>query len=345
MKASHYIILFICLVLASCQTDSQKGIDTFKETQEITDFEVVFTDKSEPVGSIVELKKWKNVLIAAHYGDEYRFSFIDANSGKVLRRWGKIGEAPGEFIDFGMNFSVCDSSLVFPTTMKKEINTVSIPALLRGDEISVKRESYPYTADFRPLKILPLGEEKVATGFFKSGLFGIVDSSNAVKGTYSDYPFPTELDNIYKGTVFQSLIETNEKKKRFVISILASDIFEIYQEETDGISRIYTSPFMHEPQIKQSNGRYGIDDNESIAGILNIATSDNAIYLGYSPLKYIEASRQDYTFDEVLCFDWDGNPRKKYILPFPASTLCADGDALYGVCNKGDEMLICRFRL
>ena len=345
MKASHYIVLFICLVLASCRTDSQKGIDTFKETQEITDFEVVFTDKSEPVGSIVELKRWKNVLIAAHYGDEYRFSFIDANSGKVLRRWGKIGEAPGEFIDFGMNFSVCDSSLVFPTTMKKEINTVSIPALLRGDEISVKRESYPYTADFRPMKILPLGEEKVATGFFKSGLFGIVDSSNAVKGTYSDYPFPTELDNIYKGTVFQSLIETNEKKKCFVISILASDIFEIYQEETDGISRIYTSPFMHEPQIKQSNGRYGIDDNESIAGILNIATSDNAIYLGYSPLKYIEASRQDYTFDEVLCFDWDGNPRKKYFLPFPASTLCADGDALYGVCNKGDEMLICRFRL
>ena len=35
--------------------------------------------------------------------DEYAFSFINVNNGELLSQWGRTGEGPEEFIDFGSN--------------------------------------------------------------------------------------------------------------------------------------------------------------------------------------------------------------------------------------------------
>lgn len=48
----------------------------------------------------------------------------------MVSRWGTVGEGPDEFIDFGSDFFVRDSLLVFLTSAKKEINYVSLPDIL-----------------------------------------------------------------------------------------------------------------------------------------------------------------------------------------------------------------------
>jgi len=340
----RYLLLVCVYILCACNKENGSEVNSFADEKKIIKVDSIFADSEKPMGTIIGLKLWNDVLITKHYGDDFQYSFLDVKTGKLLARWGEIGEAPNEFIDFGMDFSVQDSLLVFSSAMKKELNYVSIPTILRGEgEVLVRKEPYPYTAGFRPLKIVPMGSVKIATGFFKEGLIGLLDNENNLLGTFSDYPFSCGVDGIYKGTVYQSLIDTNGNRKRLVLSILCSDIFEIYEEESGRLVRKYVSPFSHIPQIREKEGRYGIDDTQSIAGISAISVTDDLIYLGYSPLVYCEAQKKDYTFDEILSFDWNGNKVKKYMLPFSVSSFCADEDCIYGVHSKDDEMIIYRF--
>ena len=52
--------------------------------------------------------------------DEYAFSFINVNNGELLSQWGRTGEGPEEFIDFGSGFEIVDSRIVFLDRMKKD---------------------------------------------------------------------------------------------------------------------------------------------------------------------------------------------------------------------------------
>lgn len=163
----------------SCSRKQENSINQFDNIVNLSVSDSLFSDNELPMGTIMGMKSWKDILITCHNADDYRYSFIDSKTGKLIARWGQKGNAPNEFIDFGSDFYVQDSLLVFLSSMKKSINYVSIPAILRGEkEVLVKTEIYPYTADFRPLRIVPIGNRKVATGLFKHGVLGVLDENN-----------------------------------------------------------------------------------------------------------------------------------------------------------------------
>ena len=344
MKYS-YIYLMLFLLIFSCNRKQENSIDKFDNIIDFSAPDSLFTDKELPMGRILSMKNWKDILITSHFADDYSYSFIDSKTGKLITRWGKIGNAPNEFIDFGSDFLIQDSLLVFQSSMKKSINYVSIPAILRGEkEVLVKKEIYPYTADFRPLRIVSMGNKKVATGLFKQGVIGVLDENNNIVGTYSDYPFPYEVEGLYRGTAYQLVLTCNTFRQRLLVSVSHSDVFEIYELGTNGLHRVFVNDFTQVPVVQMYDGRVGMDDSKSIGGILGLFNTDNFIYLGYSHLSLKEVSLNDYTFDEILCFDWNGNKVKKYNLPFPVSTFCVIGDSLYVTSLVDNNMTIYRFK-
>lgn len=60
------------------------------------------------------------------------FSFIDVNGKKIIKRLGKRGRGPGEYLQIGTGFTVCGSKLVFLDAMQKEINYVSISDVIEN---------------------------------------------------------------------------------------------------------------------------------------------------------------------------------------------------------------------
>lgn len=338
-----YIYLMLLLLIFSCNRKQENSIDKFDNIINLSVSDSLFSDNELPMGTVLSMKNWKDILITCHHADDYRFSFIDSKTGKLITRWGQKGNAPNEFIDFGSDFFIQDSLLVFQSSMKKSINYVSIPAILRGaKEVLVKTEIYPYTADFRPLRIVPIGNRKVATGLFKQGVLGVLDENNNIVGTYSDYPFPYEVEGLYRGTAYQLVLSCNTYRQRLLVSVSHSDVFEIYELDANGLHRVYVNDFNQVPVVQMQDGRLGIDDSKSIGGILELFNTDNFIYLGYSHLSLKEVSLNDYTFDEILCFDWNGNKVKKYNLPFPVSTFCVIDNLLYVTSLEDNNMTIYR---
>ena len=73
--------------------------------------------------------------------DEYAFSFINVNNGELLSQWGRTGEGPEEFIDFGSGFEIVDSRIVFLDRMKKERISVLLSDILSKKEHPEKQFS------------------------------------------------------------------------------------------------------------------------------------------------------------------------------------------------------------
>ncbi len=339
--------LLFCVLCTSCNHSDKIAIDTFDVVDNIVKYDSIFSDKNEPMGVITGMEVYGNILITKHMLDEYQFSFIDTDNGNLRSRWGCVGDAPDEFIDFGSGFTISDSQLVFLCNAKKEINYASLYDILqKNDTINVKKESYPYTVDFRPVDLNILNGNKIAIGSFKEGRFGVLDSTNSIINTFGDYPFHyDEVNGVFRGMAFQSKIKSNANLNKFVIVTLASDIFEIYQLSDTTISKTYVSPFNHIPTICKKGRYYDVDYNKSIAGLMKMSVSKDYICFLFSSLSYNEARKNEKKSDEILCFNWNGEKVKKYILPFPINNFCIDNNYIYGVRTCNEEMIIYRFKL
>ncbi|MDR1380125.1 MAG: TolB-like 6-bladed beta-propeller domain-containing protein, partial [Tannerella sp.] len=335
MKKCIYFIFSIFILCNACKKQNE-DINYFSDVKKITEYDSIYSDKDNEVVGIIGLHKYQNTLIADNRTTDYLFSFYDIEKGVYLGSWGKRGQGPDDFLDAG-GVAIVDSQLVFTDRMKKEIIYVSIESVLNQEEnINVRRESYPYTAKFRPFHFSIMNNKKIALGIFEKGRFGVLDTENNIMDCPSDYPFNyEEISGIYRGLAFQGKINSNIEQSKFVISTFCSDIFEIYQITDAGIVRTYLSPFNHIPEIRETPGRnsgYDIDRNKSIGGLVNMAVTNDLIYFVYTAKNDMEYYNSGRLSNEILCFDWDGKKIKKYILPIPviASSFCVDNEYIYG---------------
>lgn len=352
MKKCIYFTLLTLVLCNACKKQNEE-INHFNDVKKITEYDSICSDidnNNEVIG-IIGLNKYQNFLIAENRTTDYFFSFYDIEKGAYLGSWGKRGQGPDDFIEAG-GVAIVDSQLVFTNTAKKEIVYASIDDILNKEEnIHIRRESYPYTAEFIPFYFSIMNNQKIALGIFEKGRFGILDSENNIMNCPYEYPFNyEEIQGRYRGLSFQSKIKSNTEQSKFVISTFSSDIFEIYQITDAGIVRTYVSPFNHAPKIKETPGRnagYDIDRNNSIGGFVYMAVTNNLIYFVYTTKKEVEYYNSGHLSDEILCFDWDGKKNKKYILPFPinAYSFCVDDEYIYGTREHENETAIYRFKI
>lgn len=346
MKSRLFIISLSVAIFISCKQTTVR-VDDFDKVIEITVLDSIYSDGEETLAPITDISVYDGILVAKHMRDEYNFSLIDVASGKLLQRWGKKGNGPDEYLDFGSNFVIQDSLLVFSEYMKKKIDYISIANVLKNsDSVNVRQVPYPYTVNFRPARFCFLNDWKLAVGSFEEGRFGVLDSNDSIRDFLFDDPFGyEEIKGIYRGSVFQGDIKSNDKQQKFVISTFASDVFEIYQLADNDIHRTFVSPFTNAPQIRRKGGRFGVDYDKSIAGLMKMAVSDELICFIYSSLSYTEAAAKGMASREILCFNWKGEKVKKYVLPFPVSSLCIDGRYAYVVRYQDDIAIVYRFEL
>nr|WP_254703142.1 hypothetical protein [Odoribacter splanchnicus] len=163
-------ILKILLFLIICDACKRSDIDVFDIVEEITDYDSVYSDKNDVFNRITDMAILDSVLITKHMNDTYHFSFIDVNGKKIIKRLGKRGRGPGEYLQIGTGFTVCGSKLVFLDAMQKEINYVSISDVIENKiPYHIEKEAYPYTVDFRPRHMDVINHVKVAVGSLKKG--------------------------------------------------------------------------------------------------------------------------------------------------------------------------------
>ena len=113
MKQKYILFLSLCFVLFSCRRNDVGSVYSFDTVCKIVDYNLICSDENAPWGAIMNMEIVDSILILQHAMDEYAFSFINVNNGELLSQWGRTGEGPEEFIDFGSGFEIVDSRIVF----------------------------------------------------------------------------------------------------------------------------------------------------------------------------------------------------------------------------------------
>jgi hypothetical protein len=347
MKRNFIIFLLIFVFTISCQEYENKSFNTFNNSVFISKYEIIYSDKNDVLGGIVDFEIVDSIAIMQHMNDEFYFSFLNVKDGKLIKKWGRKGRGPNEYPQLS-GFSISNNKITFLDPIKKEINSILISDILIGNnELKIQKEVYPSTKDFRPRSMNVINNKKIVLGSFEKGRFGVLDVNNKIIDYSSEYPFNYEkIRGIYRGSVFQSEMKSSEKHSKFVIRTFSSDIFEIYQISDTCISKVFVSSFRHIPKVKeQSNRNFSVDSYKSIGGLMAMAVSDELICFTYSSENYIDARNSGFISDEILCFDWNGKKLRKYVLPFPIRRFCIDTNSIYGIRYHNGEQILYRFEL
>ena len=343
------LILLVAVALGAC-TQHHPEIDDFETVREIADYEVIYADRGFELQNIAAMKSLDGLLVLKLMNDTFHFALVDPSRRELLCRFGRLGRGPGEYLAIGSRISVRDSCLVFLDMARKEIVRLRLGEVLASpDAPPAETERFPYTASFRPIDIAPAQGVKIAVGAFPDSSLGMLDDNGEVLDVKIPYPFAYDgIEDIYKGAVYQSEIEVAKAGDRFVRRYFASDLFEIYGIENRSVRKIAASNCVHPPKLhyKPRPGiPYAIDYEESVAGLLHMSVTDEGIYLSFSDESYARAADNGLQSNELLFFDWSGNPVVKYLLPIEIGPFCVDGDWLYAVRDRVEYPEICRFAL
>lgn len=335
-------IIFMVLLFASCNTN-ESGINGISNCIRVYDYDSIFIENK---GMIAGMGIHENTLVIKLEESKYQYMFIDKKTGDFKAEWGSVGKGKNEFLDFGNNFVINDSSLVFMDSNTNNFVYVSLADIIQyHDTVSIYKDEYPYTEDFRPssFTLLP-NDTKITLGFFSEGRFGILDNKNKIMDLTAEYPFDTDdIPNIYKGTVFQGKIASFGN--HFAIYTVLSDILEIYQLQKDEVKRIFVSDFKHVPEVTERFGRYNIDHKNCIGGINGMSVNKDYIFLLFSEQNYNVYAEKGFISNEILCYDWAGDKIKKYQLPFDVLYFCVDNERIYCVGEVEDHYVCYIFKM
>lgn len=343
-----YLIFVWSWLCFSCQ-ERRADITVFPVEKELSLFDSISIDDEYALDAVNDLCIVDSILVFQHGPNgNCRYSFWHCKTGKFLRKWGVIGQGKGEFLDFGADLMLNDSSLMFYSWMSQQLYSIPLPALLADDAVEARwvSDSMPHTRDFRISKLLPFDSVCVVLGSFASGeRLGIIDRATGMRRTAFDYPFDCgEVDARSRTSVFQGKMKADYDSGRFVVHSLASDVFEIYQVDDTLVTRICVSPFQTPPVVKKTGNRFMIDDKKSAAGLFNMTVTNEWICFNHADGSYEDLMADFNRSDEILCFDWQGEKAMKMKLPFKVDNFCMDSAFVYSVGYRGENGFVYRFR-
>ena len=334
------------LLFVSCMNG---GTNSNVKQYKLDNYQVLNEYDFDTIGTIRDAIIYqKNIIITADNSNSC-FHIIDTGSGNLIKSWGHEGRGPGEYIRIGRQLSINDSSLYFSDNGRKTLHSIPIDVLLSSGNEQNDGVNYPYTEVFRPTKFLALKDYVICLGAIKDMRFGLLDYKTGRIIPHDNYYMPHSefIEGIYVGSVYQSIMQSNPLGNSFVISLLSSDYFEIFNIDNNHVHRVYehkdaTMPQVH---IKAKIGtEYTIDYDKSLAGNVNVTTTKDKIYFLYSDVSYSEYSEKDEA-NYIKVYDWNGKHLEDLVLPFAVSRIIATENLLYCIKQDVDKVVIHTFGL
>ncbi len=336
------IILSILLVVITSCTPSHNYVHNV----ELTESELIYSD-SVNLFSISDFNIYENTLIFMCIDQDEIFSFLDLDAKKLIK-FGAKGRATNEFIQVSNKFRIHDSYLVVNDFGRKTVFCIPIKKILYNDSARVEFFKYPYSRNFRPKDFIITDYHKVGIGSFSDSMLGVLDLNDNISNITIPYLFDGEkIEGIYKGSIYQTLIQKQPDGNKFVVSILSSDLFAIYESFDIGIKTIFKSIGGNIPVLKEKAGdfiNYAIDYKKSLAGYTNLYATKDCIYMGYSDLPY-EKYANAGTIKKIHCYNWEGEQICIYHLPEEISRFCIKKDFIYALKEDRDCTKIYRIKL
>ena len=327
MKRIIDLILSILFVLlSSCHSNDLSDLDSlFEQKPEIKLSIQLSNIKSGDVGMPIYFACVDSLLIVSEMFNTNFITVYNTIDGQVVNRFASKGNGPNEFLGIGgLYFS--NNQLIIQSTMPNRMVYVHKRDLLKTyisfKKIDFNEDNVSY------LKISPISE-----GFFmgtaiinnsnSSDQFAIANKNGEFLRTIDQYPLNKELKSApnydlalgFQGTLTPSI----------------DGCYALYSGSLHGVLKFYRFNGKNPQKVKEyvidfpkfisransDNKFYGVQvSEESIAGTISVAVSDDSYYVLFS-----KKQPREFKSNIIYVFNFNGEPVKKILLDEPVKAI------------------------
>lgn len=321
-----------CCLLLHCSCSTKTRLSDPSEH-----FKVITTVEVETVTNLDDYGIFMPIGLAAHSGRFYiqvpgKEIIKEVNIDDSIATTKLItGNGPGEFI-----------APSYLTTSGHKATLIDINRMIIAEIDMLQNEDNVAITDFHEergpfISAIATTNCLILSGIFESGRYMYYDRDNGDIKYFGEYRLGghhKNLRNLEKSQVYiNTKLGIKPDMTMFAAINFNCGVIDINKIVNDSIIHIKGLDF-HYPEVAVKNNRIGQSiDNRN--GFIDIAASDNCIYVIYSGKTYREHG-PDFTYcDWLMTFDWNGSPITCYKLPIPFNVICYDTikEELYGVSS------------
>ena len=330
-KKIHILIFFSTLFFLSCNQTINNPIQHFTPAK-----------KQRLIHSkIIHLEEF-DILMPAHVfrmdgsymvwdnNNEKMFSLVNFDSKKVIKGIRK-GNGPGEIIST-ISVQVKDGRLLIYDSDRRKISRIDISS----DTILTLKEVEDINFDKRLFVINYQGSHIIATGLFEDAWLATLKGNGEIISKV-DFPTFEETNNIPKMELSMLYLSTHTANKPDNKKVVAATqdlgVISFFNYINGLILEEYKQLKYYGPEfILPERGGIAWSRDGQI-GFCGLDCDDEYVYALYSGRTFTEHGMLSHHCENLLIYDWDGNPVKHYILDIPLFSMKFDNEknTIYGI--------------
>ncbi|MCK9413562.1 MAG: TolB-like 6-bladed beta-propeller domain-containing protein [Prolixibacteraceae bacterium] len=293
--------------------------------------------KSSDIGEIVDMLVIDSLLISDEIFSKKIFKLYNKRTGKLLSNFIDKGRGPNEMLfPRILNYYNSDYFTLFDED-KRELIYFSLNEIRNKNYQFYCKKNVELTADesFATKSYLLSDSMLLCTGFFANGQYALYNLNSKNTNFFLDYPYDENHkgeSNRIKGTAFQGEISIKPDRKKFANA--TRRIFEICEIQQTDIKRIFRKIYFF-PEYKVIHNSAAFLSTQPY-GFHSITSTDTYVYLIYSGRSMKEYGNEYYAGNNLLVYDWDGNPVVNFILDRYLKSFALDVKQMkiYGYCTN-----------
>lgn len=343
---------FFCLSCTSVSTNTHyKDAQTldygdFGEPVSLKGEELVFDE--QPLKP-VSLTVIDTLLLVRNLHSETLFGYYDVKNGRKIGEGISFGSGPEEMIAPRI-VQNNDSMVWILDSQLQKLCLYRIDSLCSGDTKRIKEISFrKYIEDIKSVEDNLLVALVYAPGHKLLTFYNMHGDSISTKGELPQEN--TEIDPLtYMGDYTCGM--TVSEKGKILVAYKLTDLIELYDTKGNLLKRLH-GPDHFYPFTKKKDYGEGMTQAAFVGGETREAyffptSVDNRFFVLYSG-RYTGESKEtnvaDYLLGDILVFDDEGMPFKRYKLDIPIMSMTVDAKSktIYGITDVPDFRII-KFR-
>ncbi|MBO7598163.1 MAG: hypothetical protein J6T70_14080 [Bacteroidales bacterium] len=172
----------------------------------------------------------------------------------------------------------------------------------------------------------------------ESTLLTKYDENGIRQNVEIEYPVDNETrSNKY---LFQNNIFYNEKQKKVVVTYIYADIFDVYDNSLNLLSRAQ-SPESFLPTMT-NNGQVYVSNSETKLSFETCSLTSDGIWLLYIGTTVDKDDDSDGLYKQIFEYDYEGNPLHYYELDIPVFWFCVNETerSIYGLSDCPERSIV-----
>lgn len=315
-------LLFLALAISCQKQDNNKT--TFQKKIQLVESD--FIVNKDDLGRVEGIQCNDSFLITWDYHSGQSFSLFDSHTGKHLGRFGDIGQGPTEIPLPCGGYIIQNKYKIFSCSTgfiaQYDLDSLSIN-INREPQILCRKV---FTDDFFLSATVPINDSL----YFGAGVYAsknqyvlfnqkgqIVDTNVLIYNAYNNL-----FDKSLKILSNQGRMTKSPSADKFAFFINNSsniDFIEVTNKKINILKLLRERDPIYTP-VQEGSMKMVYPDRKSAIGYIDIASGENYVYALYSDNTIEKGCRSNI----VHVFDWNGNPKKKYILTKEAHYITVD---------------------